>query len=90
MDVRSARDHNIFGPEGSWNGRKEKAPAAICRKVAMASDGGEIEIMGRRRTDSIERTLQLTRSDVTGPVNIGSDEMVTINKLVDIGSCLRR
>ena len=89
MEVRIARYHNIFGPEGSWNDGREKAPAAMCRKVAMAEDGGEIEIWGdgeQTRSflfidECLEGTLRLTRSDWTGPVNIGSDEMVTINQL---------
>ena len=89
MEVRIARYHNIFGPEGSWRDGREKAPAAICRKVAMAEDGGEIEIWGdglQTRSflyvdECLEGTVRLTRSDWTGPVNIGSDEMVTINQL---------
>ncbi len=92
MEVRIARYHNIFGPEGTWDGGKEKAPAAMCRKVAMADDGGEIEIWGdgeQTRSflyidECLEGTLLLTRSDWTGPVNIGSDEMVTINQLADM------
>jgi nucleoside-diphosphate-sugar epimerase len=92
MQVRIARYHNIFGPEGSWNDGKEKAPAAICRKVAMASDGGEVEIWGDGRQtrsflyidECLEGTLRLMRSRFPGPVNIGSDEMVTINGLVDM------
>ncbi len=91
MQVRVARYHNIFGPEGSWNDGKEKAPAAICRKVSEAADGGEVEIWGDGKQtrsflfidECIEGTLRLMRSDWTGPVNIGSDEMVTINQLVD-------
>jgi len=92
MEVRIARYHNIFGPEGSWNDGKEKAPAAICRKVAMAQSGGEIDIWGDGKQtrsflyidECLEGTLRLMRSDFTGPVNIGSDEMVTIDRLVDI------
>jgi len=92
LEVRVARYHNIFGIEGSWNDGREKAPAAICRKVAMAKDGGEIEIWGDGRQtrsflyidECIEATIRLTRSDWTGPVNIGSDEMVTINELAEI------
>lgn len=91
MEVRIARYHNIFGPYGSWNDGKEKAPAAMCRKVAMAEEGGEIEIWGDGKQtrsflyidECLEGTLRLTRSDWTGPVNIGSDEMVTINQLAD-------
>jgi nucleoside-diphosphate-sugar epimerase len=92
MEVRIARYHNIFGPDGSWNDGKEKAPAAICRKVAMARDGGEIEIWGdglQTRSflfidECLEATTRLTRSSWSGPVNIGSEEMVTILKLADI------
>lgn len=91
MKNRVARYHNIFGPEGTWNGGKEKAPAAVCRKVAMAANNGEIEIWGdgnQTRSflyidECVEGTLRLTRSDFEGPVNVGSDEMVTINQLVD-------
>lgn len=94
MEIRVARYHNIFGPEGSWNDGKEKAPAAICRKVAMAKDGGEIEIWGDGKQtrsflyidECLEATLRLTRSDWQGPVNIGSEEMVTINQLADMVS----
>lgn len=92
MQVRIARYHNIFGPEGSWNDGKEKAPAAMCRKVAQAADDGEIEIWGggdQTRSflyvdECLEGTLRLTRSDFTGPVNIGSDEMISIDGLVDM------
>jgi len=94
IEARVARYHNIFGPEGSWNDGKEKAPAAICRKVAMANDGGEVEIWGdgeQTRSflyidECLEGTIRLTRSDFAGPVNIGSDEMVTINQLVDMAA----
>lgn len=89
MECRVARFHNIFGPEGTWRGGKEKSPAAICRKVAEAKMGGEIEIWGDgNQTRSflyIEECLEgvdrLTRSHHTGPFNIGSEEMVTINQL---------
>ncbi len=92
LDVHVARYHNVFGPEGAWTGGREKAPAAICRKIAMAPPDGEIEIWGDGRQtrsflyvdECIEGTLRLTRSGVVGPVNIGSDEMVTINHLVDV------
>jgi len=87
--VRVARYHNIFGPEGTWTGGKEKAPAALCRKIAQARPGGEIEIWGDGRQtrsflyidECVEGTLRLMRSDFSGPVNIGSEEMVTINGL---------
>ena len=89
MQCRVARYHNIFGPEGTWDGGKEKAPAAMCRKVALAGDGGDIEVWGDGQQtrsflyidECIEGTLRLTRSDFAGPVNIGSEEMVTINQL---------
>lgn len=92
MEVRISRYHNIFGPYGSWKDGREKAPAAMCRKVAQAKDGGEIEIWGdgeQTRSflyidECLEGTIQLMRSDWTGPVNIGSDEMVTINQLADM------
>jgi nucleoside-diphosphate-sugar epimerase len=92
IEARVARYHNIFGPEGTWTGGKEKAPAAICRKVAEASSRGEIEIWGdglQTRSflyvdECLEGTTRLLRSAFTGPVNIGSDEMVTINQLVQI------
>lgn len=92
LNVRIARFHNIFGPEGTWEGGREKAPAAICRKVAEAKDGGEIEIWGdgkQTRTflyveECIDGVLRLMASDFTGPVNIGSDEMVSINELAEM------
>ena len=87
--VRVARFHNIFGPEGTWTGGKEKAPAALCRKVAEAEDGGEIEIWGdgeQTRSflyidECIEGVRRLVDSDCAEPLNIGSEEMVTINQL---------
>jgi nucleoside-diphosphate-sugar epimerase len=92
MDVRIGRYHNIFGPEGSWNDGKEKAPAAICSKVALALDEGEVEIWGDGRQtrsflyidECLEGTIRLMRSDFTEPLNIGSDEMVTVDCLVDL------
>jgi nucleoside-diphosphate-sugar epimerase len=94
MEVRIARFHNIFGPYGSWKDGKEKAPAAMCRKVAMAPDGGEIEIWGDGKQtrsflyidECLDGVLRLTRSDWSGPVNIGSDEMVTIDQLADMAT----
>ena len=90
LQVRIARFHNIYGPMGAWNNGKEKAPAAICRKVIKATD--EIEIWGDGQQtrsflyidECIEGILRLMSSDFIGPVNLGSDEMVTINQLVDI------
>jgi len=91
IEVRIARFHNIFGPEGSWRGGKEKAPAALCRKVAEAGDGGEIEIWGDGKQtrsflyidECVEGVRRLVESDFTGPVNLGSEEMVTINQLAE-------
>ena len=92
METHVARYHNIFGPEGTWTGGKEKAPAAICRKIAMAKSGDAIEIWGdgeQTRSflyidECLEGTTRLLRSEFAGPVNIGSEEMVTINQLVDV------
>jgi nucleoside-diphosphate-sugar epimerase len=92
MQVRVARFHNIFGPEGTWTGGKEKAPAAICRKVAMASNRGTIEIWGdgeQTRSflyidECLEGVRRLMESQEPGPLNIGSSEMVTINQLVQM------
>ena len=93
IPVRVARYHNIFGPEGTWTGGKEKSPAAICRKVAELPEiGGTIEVWGdgeQTRSflyidECIEATRRFVNSSFIGPVNIGSEEMVTINKLVDI------
>jgi GDP-D-mannose 3',5'-epimerase len=95
IPVAIARYHNIFGPEGTWDGGREKAPAAICRKVAMASNFGEIEIWGdgnQTRSflfidECIEATRLLMKSKVFfGPVNIGSEEMVSINQVVEIAA----
>jgi GDP-D-mannose 3', 5'-epimerase len=95
IPVRVARYHNIFGPEGTWDGGREKAPAAICRKVAyLPKSGGSIEVWGdglQTRSflyvdECIEATRRLMESDFMGPVNIGSEEMVTINQLVDIAA----
>ncbi len=92
IPVRVARYHNIFGPEGTWEGGREKAPAAMCRKVAyLPQEGGAIEVWGdgeQTRSflyvdECIEATRRLMDSDFMGPVNIGSEEMVTINELVD-------
>lgn len=92
MNCKVARYHNIFGPEGTWRGGKEKAPAAICRKVAEASDGDEIQIWGdgeQTRSflyidECITGTLKLMRSSLQGPYNIGSDEMISINGLAEM------
>ena len=93
LQVRVARYHNIFGPEGTWEGGREKAPAAICRKVSyLPNSGGKIDVWGdglQTRSflyidECIEATRRLIDSNFAGPVNIGSEEMVSINKLVDI------
>lgn len=94
MRNRVARYHNIFGEEGTWTGGKEKAPAAICRKVAACRDGGEIEVWGDGKqtrsflyvNECLEGSIRLMRSEFSGPVNVGSDEMVSINQLVSIVS----
>jgi len=92
IDVRIARFHNIFGPLGTWQGGKEKAPAALCRKVAMADNDDMIEIWGdgnQTRTflfidECIEGVMRLMGSSFNGPINIGSEEMVTINQLAEM------
>ena len=93
LQVRIARFHNIFGPQGTWKGGKEKAPAAMCRKASETKDGGELEVWGdglQTRSflyveDCVEAVLRFMRQDnFTGPVNIGSEEMVTINELAQM------
>jgi len=92
MECRVARYHNIFGPQGTWEGGKEKAPAALCRKVAETVDGGTIEVWGdglQTRSflyidECLEGSVRLLRSNFEGPVNIGSDEMITINGLAEM------
>ena len=93
LDVRIARFHNIFGPQGTWKGGKEKAPAAMCRKAAETEDGGIIEVWGdggQTRSflyidECVDAVLRLMRQEqFSGPVNIGSEEMVTINKLAEL------
>ncbi len=94
LETRVARYHNVYGPQGTYDGGREKAPAAVCRKVARAVLDGtkRIEIWGDGKQtrsftyvdDCVEGTLRLTKSDVVEPLNIGSDELVTINELVDI------
>jgi nucleoside-diphosphate-sugar epimerase len=89
VEVRIARFHNIFGPEGTWEGGREKAPAAIARKVAEAPDGGQIELWGDGQqtrsflyvNECLEGVLRLMDSRFTGPVNIGSEEMISIHDL---------
>jgi len=92
VQVRIARFQNIFGPDGTWDGGKEKAPAALCRKVAQAPERREIEIWGDGKQtrsflyvdECVEGVRRLMESDFTGPVNIGSEEMVTINQLAEL------
>jgi len=87
IEVRIGRFHNIFGPQGTWNGGKEKAPAAMCRKAAEAEDGTSIEVWGDGKQtrsflyidECVEAVIRLMNSDFTGPVNIGSEEMISIN-----------
>lgn len=98
LKTRVARYHNVYGPNGSWDGGREKAPAAICRKVIQAKRSGDhnIEIWGdgeQTRSfmfidDCLDGTVQLMTSDVATPLNIGSDQMVTINQLVDIAESI--
>ncbi|MCK4578943.1 MAG: NAD-dependent epimerase/dehydratase family protein, partial [Candidatus Marinimicrobia bacterium] len=92
LNVRIARFHNIFGPEGTWTGGREKAPAAFCRKIAEAPDNGEMEMWGDGKQtrsflyvdECLEAMRRLMDSDFLGPVNIGSEEMVTINHLAEM------
>tara|TARA_B100000029_G_C17422379_1_gene904790 strand:+ start:36 stop:1025 length:990 start_codon:yes stop_codon:yes gene_type:complete len=92
LNVRVARFHNIFGPEGTWDGGKEKAPAAMCRKAALAKDKGSIEVWGdgtQTRSflyidECIESVRRLMNSDFMGPVNIGSEEMISINNFAQM------
>lgn len=92
IEVHIARFHNIFGPEGTWMGGREKAPAAICRKVAETPDGGTIDIWGDGKQtrsflsvdECVEGIRRLMESAFSGPVNIGSEEMVTINELAEM------
>jgi len=92
LNVRIARFHNIFGPQGTWKGGKEKAPAAMCRKASESSDGDSLEVWGdglQTRSflyvdECVDAVLRLMESDFTGPVNIGSEEMVTINELAQM------
>ena len=92
MTNKVARYHNIFGPLGAWNNGKEKSPAALCRKVAQAPNGGSIEIWGDGKQtrsflyidECLEGTTKLLRSNLSGPYNIGSEEMISINDFVDL------
>ena len=92
MQTRVARYHNVFGPYGTWTGGREKAPAALCRKICMAPDGGSIEIWGDGQqtrsflyvSECIEGTTRLMRSNIRHPVNIGSSEMISISQLAEL------
>ena len=92
LNVRVARFHNIFGPQGTWTGGKEKAPAAMMRKAAETPEGGTIEVWGSGKQtrsflhvdECVEAVLRLMKSDFIGPVNIGSEEMVSINELAQM------
>ena len=92
LEVHIARFHNIFGPQGTWTGGREKAPAAMCRKIAEAENGGEIEVWGDGKQtrsflhidECLEAVRRLMESDFSDPVNIGSEEMVTINQLAEM------
>lgn len=96
VEVRIARFHNIFGPQGTWTGGREKAPAAICRKVAETENGGSIEVWGDGKQtrsflyieECVEGVRRLMESNFTGPVNIGSEEMVTINQLAALAALI--
>jgi nucleoside-diphosphate-sugar epimerase len=92
MAIRIARFQNCYGPEGTWRGGREKAPAAMCRKVAEVPDGGTIEVWGDGSAirsyifveDMVDGIIRLTRSDLEGPVNIGSPEYVSVEQLVKV------
>jgi nucleoside-diphosphate-sugar epimerase len=92
MDIRVLRYHNIYGPEGTYKGGREKAPAALCRKVAEAANSGQITLWGDGKQtrsfcyidDAVKGTTALMESDYTKPVNIGSDRLVTVDELADI------
>ncbi len=98
LETRVVRFHNIYGPLGTYDGGREKAPAAICRKVALAEDGGEIEVWGDGKQtrsycyidDCVEGIHRLMRSDYREPLNLGSDRLVTIDELVDIVATVAR
>jgi GDP-D-mannose 3', 5'-epimerase len=92
LQTRVVRFHNVYGPLGTYDGGKEKAPAAICRKVALAGDPGEIEVWGDGEqtrsfmyiADCVEGVCRLMRSEHGEPLNLGTEELVTVNELVDI------
>src|SRR5204862_5581830 len=92
LETRIARFHNVYGPLGTFEGGREKAPAAICRKVALAEDGDEIEVWGDGRQtrsflyidDCVEGVFRITQSEHADPVNLGSEELVTVDEMVDL------
>jgi GDP-D-mannose 3',5'-epimerase len=98
FETRIVRFHNVYGPLGTYEGGKEKAPAAICRKVALTEDNGEIEVWGdgeQTRSfmyvdDCVEGVIRIMASDYRGPLNLGTDELVTINQLVDMVARIAR
>jgi nucleoside-diphosphate-sugar epimerase len=98
LETRTVRFHNIFGPLGTYEGGREKSPAAICRKVALARDGDEIEVWGDGKQtrsycyidDCVEGIYRLMRSDCRAPLNLGQDRMITINELVDLVAAIAR
>ncbi len=98
LETRVVRFHNIYGPLGTYDGGREKSPAAICRKVALVEDGGEIEVWGDGKQtrsycyidDCVEGILRLMQSNHREPLNLGSDRLVTINQLVDIVASIAR
>lgn len=98
LNIRIARFHNIFGPQGTWTGGREKAPAAMCRKAVESLDGGSVEVWGDGQQtrsflyvdECVKAIIKLMKSDFIGPVNIGSEEMVTINELAQIAIDLSR
>ena len=92
LETYAVRFHNIFGPNGTYDGGREKSPAAICRKIALASDGGEIEVWGDGTqtrsycyvSDCVEGIVRLMQSDFHQPINLGQDRLISVNELVDI------
>jgi nucleoside-diphosphate-sugar epimerase len=96
FETRIVRFHNVYGPLGTYEGGKEKAPAAISRKVALAEDGGEIEVWGDGQQtrsfmyvdDCVEGLIRLMASDFSQPLNLGTDRLVTINEVIDLVSAI--
>ena len=98
LETRIARFHNIYGPLGTWQGGREKSPAALCRKIALAKDGGTIDVWGDGKQgrsycyvkDCVEGVYRLMMSDIRFPINIGSDHLVSINRLIEIISSIAK